>query len=216
LQENDRLFYTGIGPQGYAWIGLLEERYRSCRQNRLWFCPEAVSPLIDERGNPTGASDVFSAWGLFMEWEWSDLGEDGIAGSYGLNGYTLRIPESSTFEGGVPAADGLRDLQSVPNPATVPMFVDALRFDMWPKALDPPTANEVTPWSSNSMARCCINRHDGTVNCLFVDGAVRNVGLKELWTLKWHKSFNTAGPWTTAGGVWPEDWPQWMRGFREY
>jgi len=216
MQENEGRFYTGIRAQGYAWIGLMEERYRSPRQNRLWFCPEAVSPLYDERGNPTGGSDVFSAWGFFMRWEWSDLGTDGIAGSYGLNGYTLRIPDSGSYEGNVPAANGWRDLQSVPNPASVPMFVDALRFDLWPQPTDQPTASEVTPWSSNNMARCCINRHDGAVNCLFVDGSVRKVGLKELWTLKWHKSFNTAGPWTKAGGVLPQDWPQWIRPFKEY
>ncbi len=34
-----------------------------------------------------------------------------------------------------------------------------------------------------------------------MDWSVRKVGLKELYTLKWHKSFNTRGPWTQAGGV---------------
>jgi hypothetical protein len=62
----------------------------------------------------------------------------------------------------------------------------------------------------------CINRHDGFINSLFMDWTVRKVGLKELWTLKWHREFNTAGPWTKAGGVRPEDWPQWMRRFKDY
>jgi len=62
----------------------------------------------------------------------------------------------------------------------------------------------------------CINRHDGGINAAFLDGSVRKVGLKELWTLKWKRQFNTAGPWTKAGGVQPEDWPQWMRGFKDY
>jgi len=52
---------------------------------------------------------------------------------------------------------------------------------------------------------CCINRHDGFVNCLFMDWSVRKVGLKELWMLKWHREFNTANRWTKAGGVKPED-----------
>jgi hypothetical protein len=51
---------------------------------------------------------------------------------------------------------------------------------------------------------------------LFMDWSVRKVGLKELWTLKWHRSYDTAGPWTKAGGVKPEDWPQWMRIFKDY
>jgi prepilin-type N-terminal cleavage/methylation domain-containing protein/prepilin-type processing-associated H-X9-DG protein len=62
----------------------------------------------------------------------------------------------------------------------------------------------------------CMNRHDGGINGLFLDWSVRKVGLKELWTLKWHKKFNTAGPWTKAGGVRPEDWPEWMRRFKDY
>jgi hypothetical protein len=48
------------------------------------------------------------------------------------------------------------------------------------------------------------------------DWSVRKVGLKELWTLKWYAHFDTVGPWTKRGGVKPEDWPEWMRGFKEY
>ena len=62
----------------------------------------------------------------------------------------------------------------------------------------------------------CINRHKGRINSLFMDWSVREVGLKELWTLKWAPNFNTVGPWTLAGGVQPEDWPEWMRGFKDY
>ena len=51
---------------------------------------------------------------------------------------------------------------------------------------------------------------------LIRDWSVRKVGLKELWTLKWDPAFDTSGPWTLAGGVQPEDWPQWMRGFKDY
>ena len=51
---------------------------------------------------------------------------------------------------------------------------------------------------------------------LFLDYSIRRVELKELWMLKWSKQSNTAGPWTKAGGVRPEDWPPWMRGFKDY
>jgi len=68
----------------------------------------------------------------------------------------------------------------------------------------------------NEMQRVCIDRHEGGVNLLFMDGSVRKAGLKELWTLKWHRSFNTSGPWTKAGMAQPEDWPQWMRHFKDY
>jgi prepilin-type processing-associated H-X9-DG protein len=66
------------------------------------------------------------------------------------------------------------------------------------------------------MARFCINRHNGFVNGAFMDTSVRKLGLKELWTLKWHRNFDTAGPYTLAGGVTPDDWPEWMRSLTDY
>jgi hypothetical protein len=66
------------------------------------------------------------------------------------------------------------------------------------------------------MSWACIDRHQGEINALFWDMTVRKVGLKELWTLKWEPRFDTANRWTKAGGVKPEDWPAWMRGFKDY
>jgi hypothetical protein len=62
----------------------------------------------------------------------------------------------------------------------------------------------------------CIDRHNQAIHSLFMDWSVRKVGLKELWALKWWGGYNTHGPWTRAGGVQPEDWPPWMRSFRDY
>ena len=69
---------------------------------------------------------------------------------------------------------------------------------------------------STARNPACINRHHGGVNVLFMDWSVRKVGLKELWTLQWQRQFDPANKWTKAGGVQPEDWPQWMRGFKNY
>ncbi len=49
-----------------------------------------------------------------------------------------------------------------------------------------------------------------------MDFSVRKVGLKELWTLKWRREYNTCNEWTLCGGVEPNDWPEWMRGFKDY
>jgi prepilin-type processing-associated H-X9-DG protein len=67
-----------------------------------------------------------------------------------------------------------------------------------------------------SMQRFCVNRHDGYVNASFLDGSAQRVGLKELWSLKWHRNYKTANRWTKVGWVRPEDWPQWMRNFKDY
>jgi len=62
----------------------------------------------------------------------------------------------------------------------------------------------------------CLNRHKGRINGLFMDWSVREVELKELWTLKWCPNYYTAGRWILAGGVQPEDWTEWKRGYKAY
>ena len=82
-----------------------------------------------------------------------------------------------------------------------------------PRHIDaPPAYDDVI---TSEMSCQCINRHSGGINGLFMDWSVRKVGLKELWTLNWSRNFDTAGPYTRAGGMQPEDWPEWMRGFKD-
>ena len=69
---------------------------------------------------------------------------------------------------------------------------------------------------SAEMRHFCINRHDRFVNHLFMDSSARKVELKELWKLKWHRKFDTNGPWTNAGGATYDKWPDWMRKFSSY
>jgi len=215
IEENDGRLFREPSSSGWYWITSLKPEHKDWKRMGIWLCPQAATPAVGEDGTKSFAPSVFAAWGIQRG---NDYGPNGMAGSYGLNGYVVNIHDEGTFEfgGGIPAEDGWRDLKNVPSPDRVPLFIDALRFDLWPKPTDGPATNESAEWSSNNMARCCINRHEGAVNCLFVDGSVRKVGLKELWTLKWHRSFDTAGPWTKAGGVQPENWPQWMHGFRDY
>jgi hypothetical protein len=138
-----------------------------------------------------------------------------MAGSYSINGYCLTIPVDGAFEGGVSASEGWRT-PDVSGASKAPLFLDALRFDLWPLENQLPAEFEYTAWSSNNMGRCCINRHVGFTSASFMDFSARKVGLKELWTLKWHKSFNTSGPYTLAGGVQATDWPEWIRPFQDY
>jgi len=218
MADNGGSFFTGTPPSGYWWPAQLDEAAQSWKQNRTWFCPTASSPFVDEFGISTPGSMTFKAWGIYHAS--GLLGEDGIAGSYGLNGYTIAISgfgrSGPTFETGVPAGEGWRDFASVTNADRVPLFLGAMRFDLWPLHTDSPAAHESAAWAGSHMARCSIDRHNGAVNSLFLDGSARKVGLKELWTLKWYRSFNITGPWTMAGGAIPADWPEWMRGFKDY
>ncbi|MBL7154542.1 MAG: type II secretion system protein [Phycisphaerae bacterium] len=227
-EEHDGKFWrSDNGTPCYWWIKHIEDRYKDRKANKLWFCPSAQKPQYDERGVARPVLNIFNAWGIYTG---GGLGPNGIAGSYGLNGYVL-IPYppgggASTYEGGVPVEHGWRTASSGGGLASnVPLFTEALRFDLWPvdgvtfgssKGDCAPATNEFAAWGGNNMGRCAINRHRGFVNTSFLDFSVRRVGIKELWILKWHRRFNTSGPWTKAGGVADSDWPAWLRRFPSY
>jgi len=97
----------------------------------------------------------------------------------------------------------------------IPVLGGCTRFGAYPDEWCRPPSVEAAH-SREEMDYFCLNRHDGYVNSLFLDWSVRRVGLKQLWTLKWYRDFDTRNKWTTAGGVQPEDWPRWMRRFKDY
>jgi prepilin-type processing-associated H-X9-DG protein len=101
--------------------------------------------------------------------------------------------------------------------AYVPLLLDSRYPGVRPRDDNkpPPEKDLLEAWLTD-MSDFCIDRHQGHVNGLFGDASVRKTGLKELWTLKWHKQFNTSNRWTKVGGVQAEDWPQWMRKFKDY
>jgi hypothetical protein len=70
------------------------------------------------------------------------------------------------------------------------------------------------------MNRFFLNRHDGYGTAIFMDYHVRKVGLKEYFTLNWHRGYNRANAWTKAGGVRPEDWSNygdgWLAKYKDY
>ena len=215
-EDNDGKFWSGLNPKGHWWPLQLEDRLKDWKRNKIWFCPTAQKPMIDENGNKAPTLNIYNAWGIYRSTHAGHgPGPNGVAGSYSINGYVLTIPTYSEFESSVPASDGWRT-PSVSGASDVPMFIDALRFDLCPLDTQRPAEYEFAAVSGNSMGRCCINRHDGFVGCSFMDFSARKVGLKELWMLKWHKSFNTVGPYTLAGGVQAGDWPDWMRNFKNY
>ncbi len=214
-EENDGKFWDSApNTPGYWFPRYMDEELKSWKKNKLWFCPSATKPITDEDGVTAPTFNIFNAWGIFTG---AELSRDGIAGSFGINGYCLIPASASTtsYESGVSVENGWKTAGGR-NAAMVPWWVEALRFDLWPLPTDAPAENEFAAWSGNLMARCAINRHQGFVNAAFMDWSARKVGIKELWTLKWHKQFDTAGPHTKAGGKQPEDWPEWMSRFKDY
>lgn len=205
--DNNGYFFSGlVNGQEAGWGEYWRVTMKPYTQNeKMWLCPEATDPVwtSDMAGQPPS-----KAW---------KHGDD--IGSYGLNGYVLNPPSNRNMIYGRPVSNYWRTPSTVEHPDTVPMFTDMWYYDAWPRAIDQPPATENAPpdrLRTNEMSRVCVNRHDGFINSVFMDNSVRKVGLKELWTLKWHRSYDTDGPWTEEGGISPGDWPQWMRRFENY
>lgn len=133
--------------------------------------------------------------------------------SYGFNEWLFN-PSFSPFITFYGKNLGL-NTSSIKGKANIPTLLDSAYVSGYPEEVYfPPPVIETD--TSGTISMFCINRHNGYVNGLFLDWSVRRIGLKELWTLKWHRDFNTANKWTKAGGVKPDDWPEWMRGFKDY
>ena len=216
-EDHNGYFHAGVG-QGHThhWFNALRPYYHN--DHNFCCCPTAMKPLFDENGNASGSWNTFSAWGKFTQ---SRNGQgyapEGDWGSYGINGWVENPPPSYTTV--------YEDFETVNNWRTtnvkgagyIPLFFDALRFNVFPRHMDAPPETEDLAWQSmQHMRRACIDRHNGYINGAFLDWSARKIGLKELWTLKWHKAYNTAGHWTKAGGVLSSDWPEWMRHFKDY
>ena len=212
-EDNNGRFMQGFTINNQRAVQVLGS-YHKCDPDILT-CPNATKPWVDEYGNSTGMEGTFlgstSAWGYVTL---TGL-EKPIKGSYGINAYVNDPPK-----GQEPHSRPMADFWRGPNcagAAFAPLWMDAIRYNGVPLHTDTPPPNDGDHWNDNAqMGRYCMNRHDGHAGCLFLDYSARRVGLKELWTLKWHKSYLQTGPWTKTGGVLPTDWPDWLQPFKDY
>ncbi len=231
--DNDGFFHGEYGEGGYSqgWVPALRPYYsghtraganpgESKSEKDIRLCPAATKFWLDDGHNWTGSrgrSDA--AWGIFSGGT-DDLGRwwayEGDCGSYGLNSWIANEePEVSDWWDQVDDTWRTPDVKGAGN---VPLFMDCAWVDGWPLHFNfpPQYEGEIGTWWEQAMKQFCVNRHNGYIKALFLDCSIREVGLKELWTLKWHRSFDTAGDWTKAGGATPQMWPEWMRSFKDY
>lgn len=183
-------------------------------------CPAAAKPSRDRPfgygggmfGPTNGWSSLLGTVGSASSaWEITEPAP-AFHGSYGINAWVFR----GLCENPRKRMGRLHELDvlSLGGRANIPVLLDAALMAVTPRNNEAPPETESRP--TGELGLCCLDRHSAHVNSLFLDWSVRKVGLKELWTLKWYDEFDRAGKWTKAGGVQPEDWPVWMRGFKEY
>jgi prepilin-type N-terminal cleavage/methylation domain-containing protein len=222
--DNDGRFCEAgdLGWKRGTWVIAFRSQYRT--RSEILLCPSA------KKRRPNAAGNI-EAWG--------DSTHTYIMGSGGM----LNSREEASFGGNnwVYYAEGTGAIQGRPIPWNwktkdvsqgnkIPVFADTMWRGGGPcyrtsnSAAPSRTFNRIVPpqfdgqWSGygNEMMHFTLSRHQTGINVLFMDWTVRAVGLKELWTLKWHRQYPINGPWTQAGGVQPSDWPEWMRNYKEY
>jgi prepilin-type N-terminal cleavage/methylation domain-containing protein len=209
--DNDGHFLGGCyqGDHVSQWHKALKDYYK---EKKISFCPMAMKNRVEKAAGTAGTSSWnYLAGGTFYAWG-QGQGKSYSGGSYGVNSWCSNPPEEYTEAG--TGKNFWRNINSAGAPGNIPLFLDSMWLDGWPTHNDQPP--EFMDDMSNSMMRYCINRHNDNTNGVFLDLSVRNIGLKELWKLKWHRRFNTSGPWTTDGSAIKSDWPKWMRTFKDY
>jgi prepilin-type N-terminal cleavage/methylation domain-containing protein/prepilin-type processing-associated H-X9-DG protein len=229
--DNDGYFNRGWGYADYyggssepgLWPNALRPYYKDSWG--LLLCPTATREMAHDQDFGT-----FKA--AYRDMVTSDGGNYHYVFSYSINSWTnymikdrgarpvqwfWKRPDETTCLD--PSSNAPNGKTAVIN--NVPIFADSTWHDAWPRDTDTPMQTRdgfgiTDQGTSGEMNHFCIDRHKGFVNFLFMDWSVRRVGLKELWTLKWHRAYNTVGPYTKAGGARQEDWPVWLRGYKDY
>ena len=205
-EDNESKFNVGAHNGNAAandWPVVLLGYYKA--KGQLSTCPSAKLSMA------TGGNFAQRAWSWDQQ-GWGNIRDKDPeildTGSYGQNEWLCDRSGDNNW----------KKRLKIKKPQEVPMFFDCAYVDAQPyDGAGPPPEAEVDVATSEWNV-VCIDRHGGGyINAVFADcSTVRKVGLKELWTLKWHKNFNTSNAWTSAGGVDAERWPDWMRSFRNY
>jgi len=225
LADNEGKFSGGEEtPEGFVehiWVLYLKPYFETFD---IMLCPTTTKTWCDGYGIRGGS---FVAW----DFRCQDFpgGYDyygGSYGSYGKNSWCSQWEHGACQTGG--QSCNWKTIDSVTGGQRVPLLLGCIFLGGFPTPEDYPPAYEGrTFWSGGGpgeMDRYCMNRHNGYVNGLFLDWSARKIGLKELWTLKWHRTFDINGPWTLAGfggnedacaAAWDERSP-WMKDFPEY
>ncbi len=222
--ENDGRFPEAgdLGWQRGTWVIAFRPQYRT--KSEILLCPAASKRRASDAGSNVSYGDsthtyVMGSGGIF------DAREEA---SYGGNNWLYYGEGTGKIQGRpIPWNWKTKDVAQA---FRIPVFADTMWRGGGPTYTTSETGapsrtfNRIIPpqfdgqWidAGYEMMHFAINRHQTGTNMLFMDWTVRSIGLKELWTLKWHRKYPINGPWTRAGGVQPSNWPEWMMNFKDY
>jgi len=188
----------------------MSERSNPDGKGDIMFCPRANKPREDngEPGIGHGLGPL-SAWGIWP----GDGYKGGLGGSYAFNAWLYNVTIRDQDEGHMLKKSW--KTFNVKHGFKVPLMGGSYGCAALPEAWDNPPAYQVgAEYLGLNLNNFCVNRHNGYINMVFLDGSVRNVGLKELWILSWHREFEK--DWATRNARTSIDWPEWMENFKDY
>ena len=226
LEENDGWFPTSYrfvasrnGVFENCWYVVLKEYMGEAFSNGLLLCPSASK---EQSISSTGKCDPQSSFNgkvfhdelplmSYGQNDWVLSALDNVAASP-YYGFGSQYSRDLAWR----RSDGVKRMDMVPvlGDASYPIATD-VRFD----SAVPPTAPtysgdhswQLSMSGPDQMKRFCIDRHQLSVNWVFMDCSIRKVGLKQLWDLPFHRNWNPERVNMDA-----YSWPEWMDKCRDY
>ncbi len=191
------------------WI--IPLRYELDAREKIVICPSAKKPGTRTTGSSNslvGSSNEAYEMGI------DEAGNRELC-SYGFNCWLYDPPAGVTEIQNRPSVLHWRKWTNVKSPGQVPLVADAMWRGGGPmyeiaNKIEHPLVKDEWAGAGREMKHFCIDRHDEQVNMVYMDLSADSVHLKDLWRLKWHKEFNTAG-YIENGG----NWPAWMANMKE-
>jgi len=192
INDNNGFFMQGwYELNGQSWYAALRPYYGESESEQdiradIKCCPEAAKPTDKEPSDLEGST--FEAWGGPDSWAFMD-GKRHDYGSYGTNTHIYNHP--GIGDDWQPAFWRRPDVAGADN---IPMFLDSTfptGYGYWTN--EPPLYPGAEYWSGangTGLGVYCIPRHYGAINGLFLDFSARKIGLKELWLLKWSRTYD--------------------------
>lgn len=209
--NNDRFFDYGSGT---LWMDRIGDTVDNIDEVR--FCPQTAGKVETVKNSYNNSS----IWGTSAEpWLWNNSADPTQRfemGSYGLNGWfysrckdkpashTCLICKTTDAEKNLLYSNRT----SVASPSSTPFILDSNWVDGWAMNTNvlPTTGYAYDKGDSaggsvsvtTMIGRFIIDRHGPETQVIFLDGQVKTVPHKDLWTLTWHRgakpNFNAVVP----------------------
>ncbi len=226
--DNDGFFHSREIGTNAGYRKMWPYTYKPYYVDKMMrFCPTADKPDIDtgtfgtwnyDMGSYRPLPDCPMAGEREYDVSTNSVRDGHFTGSYGLNRFIVNM------KGGTYGTNpDFWRRAGAKGAAQVPVLMDSMYLNYYASSTAEPPSYD-GDYSTPEMHLICINRHTGYINAVFLDFSARKVGLKEIYTLKHSRTFDTCGPWTICGfggnkqacaAAWDEAAP-WMKDFPEY